>query len=142
MNCSAPATTALVAALLSIGASSAANACSKTPVSMQRWNASTVLFIGNSTPDTVRTGPGDVHYRVSEGHFGRPGDRIIHGQSVEIESLSAVDRKILPPGVKRVVLVPWDYGADCSPTPWTGTARWITPRTPGLYHAQLRSKSH
>ena len=134
--------TALFAALASIAASSTAYACSKTPVSIQRWSSSTVLFLGNATADSVRTGPGDVEYRVSEGHFGRAGDRIIHGQLVDIESLSPVDRKLLPAGVKQVVLVPWDYGADCRPTPWTRTARWMEPGTRGIYQAELRGRSH
>lgn len=142
MNCTAPTTAALLATLLASAAPRTAAACSKVPVSIQRWSESTVLFIGRATGDTARTGPGDVSYVVTPGHFGPARDRIIYGQSIEIEALSPIDRKLLPAGVKRVVLVPWDYGADCSSTPWTRTARWITPGTRGIYHASLRSKSH
>lgn len=142
MNRTAPTATALVASLLTLGAASPASACSKVPVSIQRWSEATVLFIGRATADTLRAGPGDVSYGITQGHFGPAGDRIIHGQLIDVESLSSVDRTLLPLGVQRVVLVPWDYGADCSPTPWTRTARWITPGTRGIYHAELRKKSH
>lgn len=145
MNCtrSRSASTALLAAtLLSLGAPFSAHACSKTPVHIQRFSENTVLFIGRATGDSVRTGPGDVKYSLLDGHFGRAGDRIIYGQTIDVESLSSIDRKLLPAGVKRVVLVPWDYGADCSPTPWTSSARWITPGTRGIYNAVLRNKSH
>lgn len=134
--------TTLAAGMISFTLPSIAAACSKIPVTVQRWSESTVLFIGRATADTIRTGPGDVSYGITGGHFGRAGNRVIYGQSIDVESLSPVDRRLLPAGVKRVVLVPWDYGADCSVTPWTNTARWIQPGTRGIYHAALRHKQH
>lgn len=98
--------------------------------------------MGRATGDTARTGPGDVNYGIADGHFGRAGDRIIYGQTVDIETLSPVDQRLLPSGVKRVVLVPWDYGADCSATPWTKSAQFIAPGRRGVYSATLRNKSH
>jgi len=143
MHRTAPtAAAALVASLLTLGAASPAAACSKVPVSIQRWSEATVIFLGRATADTVRTGPEDVSYGITQGHFGPAGNRIIQGQLINVDSLPSVDRKLLPAAVKQVVLVPWDYGADCSPTPWTRTARWIPPGTRGIYHAALRNKSH
>lgn len=128
--------------ILATGSSQDVYACSKVPVNIQRWSKSTVLFMGIATEDTVKTGPGDVTYSIATGHFGPAGDRPIYGQVVSVEKLPTVDAKRLPKGVSKVILVPWDYGADCSSTPYTRSVRWIKPGTRGLYNAALRSESH
>lgn len=117
------------------------DACSKVPVSIQRWSRNTVLFVGVAQADTMLAGAGTVGFTVAPGHFGRAGTRSIFGQVVSVESLPSVDRKLLPRETTRVLLVPWDYGADCRPTPWMRSAQWIPSGTRGIYNAQLRERT-
>ena len=128
------------AALLMV-APTTARACSKLPfltVQMPRG----VHLVGTVQADTVAAGPGDVRYAVSAGHYGPARERPIYGQVVEIERIGGLAARGLAPAVKRVVLVPWGYGPDCRPTPWTRSARWVAPGTRGLFTATLRDPAH
>ena len=42
----------------------------------------------------------------------------------------------LAPG--PIVLVPWAYGPDCAPLPWTEARPWTPPTTAAFYTARLR----
>ena len=119
-----------------------ANACSMVPITIQRFTSNTVNFIGTALADTVQTGPGDIKYEVAGGHFGPARDRVIFGQRVSVEQLSAAERRLLPGNTREMILVPWDYDAACQPTPWSRSARWIPSGTRGIYNARLRAPSH
>jgi len=72
-----------------------------------------------------------------------PGSaRAIYGQRVRIDQLGERARRALPPGVRDVVLVPWAYGPDCRPLPWSRSARWVTDTRSGVFAAQLRPREH
>jgi hypothetical protein len=98
-------------------------------------------FIGIASGDTVFAGPGDVKYDVAPGHFGPPVDRRIYGQRVAVERVGGPAADQLR-GFSHVVLVPWDYAADCTPTPWARSARWVDADTRGFFIARLRDKAH
>lgn len=120
----------------------AAYACSKVPVTVQRWSPNTVNFIGTALADTVKTGPGGIRYVIESGHFGPAGDRVIYGQRVAVERLPLAEQKMLPSGARELILIPWDYTASCEPTPWTRSARWLPVGTRGIYNAILRAPEH
>jgi hypothetical protein len=90
----------------------------------------------------VLVGPGGVEYRSAPGHFGPAVERAIYGQVVDAERLGGLAARKLPPDTKRVVLVPWDYGADCQPTPWARSARWVEPGDHGFFTGVLREREH
>ncbi|HEU4557961.1 MAG TPA: hypothetical protein VFS20_08935 [Longimicrobium sp.] len=128
-------------AALLLAAPTAARACSKLPfVSVQVPRG--VHLIATVRADTVAAGPGDVRYVVRAGHYGPARERPIYGQVVDVERMGGLAARGLDPAVKRVVLVPWGYGADCGPTPWTRSARWVAPGTRGLFTATLRDPAH
>lgn len=120
---------------------SVAAACSWGPFPTIRSEGLTFL-IGTAVADTVRAGPGAVKYSVADGHLGPAGNRVIFGQVVSVERLTGFDGARLPANVPQVVLVPWDYGPDCTPTPLIQTARWVTPGLRGLFRGILRARSH
>ena len=116
------------------------------------WESSTrrpgrVEFLGAPTPDTVLAGAGAMPSGSGPGHLGptRAG-RAIHGQVVRVRRLSAAADPALAAAVKRaggrVVLVPWDYGPDCSPLPWGRSARWLPDPVGGLFTAVPRDPAH
>ncbi len=128
-------------AALLLSAPTAARACSRA--GFPSWQTPDAAhLIATVGADTVAAGPGNVRYVVAMGHFGPAGERSIYGQVVEVERIGGLAAHRLDPSVKRVVLVPWDYGADCRTTPWTRSARWVRPGTRGLFTATLRDRAH
>jgi hypothetical protein len=95
-----------------------------------------VYVLGTGDMDTVLTGPGLVQYDTGDGHFGAGPDRPIHGQRFAVEHIGSPAS--LPPSVTSVVLVPWDYGADCRTTPWGRSARWLPANERTLIIGSLR----
>ncbi len=118
-----------------------AHACSLAGVNSVRAS-NLAHFIATATADTLLAGPGTRQYRVQEGHFGPAGDRTIYGQVVDVDRAGGLALARVPGRFTRAVLVPWDYGADCMPTPYTRTARWVQPGTRGLFVAVLRDSAH
>ena len=124
--------------IASLAVSQPAGACSLIPGLMPTWRAGQALMLATSTSDTVRAGPGSVKWREAPGHNGATGRAVIYGQVMIVDSSRG-------PGASasgRAVLVPWDYGPDCMPTPWGGTAKWRRPGTYGLYKAILREPKY
>lgn len=119
----------------------ASHACSKVGFYPVR-SASTAHFIGMSMADTVFAGAGSVRYVVAPGHSGPAGARAVFGQVVSVERIGGLAPRALRQPVRRVVLVPWDYAADCTPTPWTRSAAWVEPGTRGLFTGVLRDSAH
>ena len=112
-----------------------------TPVGLPIGRSSDdVFFIGTALPDTVLAGAGHEEWSTGPGHsgFGRP--RKIYGQLVQIEQLRGLSATRLPPATKRVVLVPWDYGPDCSTVVWGQSARWVAPENRVVFKATLRPR--
>lgn len=126
---------------VSLGAAAApAAACSlRAPWGLR--DGSSVPFLATAMPDTLPAGAGTMRVTVQMGHFGRGVPRAIHGQRVRIDSLGARGRRTVGDAT-HAVLVPWDYGADCSPVTWGRSARWIAPGTQGLFTAALRPREH
>lgn len=128
---------ALAAPLLLAGE---ARACSMSGVVL--WRAPTLAhLIGTAMEDTVLAGSGRVRYQVAQGHSGPAGERVVYGQVVEAERIGGLAASRIPPGTRRVLLVPWDYGPDCTPTPWTQSARWVPPGERGVFHGVLRDSA-
>jgi hypothetical protein len=99
-------------------------------------------FIATATADTVFAGAGSVRYVVATGHSGPGRDRSVFGQVVSVTRTGGLAARTLRQPVERVVLVPWDYGADCTPIPWTKSAAWVAPGTHGLFTGVLRDSAH
>ncbi len=112
--------------------------CSKLSTGGVR-SSQTVYFIGRAQADTLLAGPGPVSYAVTPGHFGPGRDRSIYGQVVRPERMggSALSRVESP----VVLVVPWDYGADCTPTPWSASAQFIPVGHRGFYSLTLRDST-
>src|SRR5687768_4799114 len=107
-----------VAGGIALAVPAASHACSKVGFHAMR-SASTAHFIAMPMADTVFAGAGSVRYVVAPGHSGPAGARAVFGQVVSVERIGGLASRTLRQPVRRVVLVPWDYGADCTPTPWT-----------------------
>lgn len=104
-----------------------------------------VHFLGTARTDTIAAGAGDIKYRAEGGHFGHGRDRAIYGQLVDVEQLGSwrpEHLRALGTAVRQVILVPWDYAADCSPVPWSQTARWVPPGSRGHFEGTLRDSAH
>ena len=114
-----------------------AHACSFAPFPTTRDG---VHLIGTAMADTLLAGTGGMEHGTGPGHSGPGGDRAVYGQVVRVERLGGSEAASLPPGTDRVVLVAWDYGADCRTMLRTGTARWVEPGTRGLFWAGLRPR--
>lgn len=122
-------------------APAAAAVCSRSGFPIARWSSGATL-IATAGADTVLAGPGDVRYRVDEGHFGPAGERAVYGQLLQVERIGGMAAARLSPSVRQVLVVPWDYGADCRTTIWTRSARWVRPGTRGLFVVSLRDSAH
>ncbi len=126
----------------------AASACSLIPTfRVPSVQSSALRFLGHATGDTVPVGTGRVRLGTGDGHLGRPAAYgAIYGQVVRVERLAAEMSPTVSAAVRaasgRVVLVPWDYGADCRPLPWTQSARWLPDTVRGLYQGTLRDRAH
>jgi hypothetical protein len=124
----------------------AEGACSLKAPSMIRLRfPGAVAFIGVGEPDTVLAGPGAVQYSTEPGHFGPGTQRAIYGQVVRVDraerQLPDAFRKAIAEGDRTVVLVPWDYGADCRRVPWNRSARWLPPGSGGAFVAVMRDRA-
>ena len=119
----------------------ASHACSMVAYHAVRSNR-TAHFIGTAMGDTAFTGTGSVKYVVAQGHSGPAGRRAVFGQVVSVERIGGLASRALGQPLGRVVLVPWDYGADCTPTPWMRSAAWVEPGTRGLFTGVLRDSAH
>lgn len=86
------------------------------------------FFLGIARPDTVH---------VPRHPEGLPGEAALHGQRIEVLRAGGAAAGTATPG-DAVVVVPWDYGADCKPLPRRGSARFAEPGTVGLYLVSLR----
>jgi hypothetical protein len=126
---------ALLAAIALLAPS--AHACTLSPVHYTR-SVRLVLFLGAARTDTLLVGSGGVTVSPEAGHFGAGPAREVYGQVVGVERVGEPWQSLLPRGTREVVLVPWDYAADCSPVFWSRSARWLAPGTSGLFRGTLR----
>lgn len=60
------------------------------------------------------------------------------GQRVRLDKVSAGIPSI--GGSNEAIVVPWAFGSDCSPIPWSGSLIWIRPGMKGFITAWLRPK--
>lgn len=131
----------VAAALASSAVARSAEACSIRGIAVDR-RPGVLRFMVAFRADTALAGAGAVKPRNEMGHFGRGDRREIYGQLATVTDLPASSARILPPGTETVVLVPWDYAADCSTVPWGRSARWRAPGREGLMSAALRAREH
>ncbi len=96
-------------------------------------------FIGTARADTVAAGAGDVSYRVTGGHFGPARDGSIYGQVIAVERYAS-EATLSADEFPEAIIVPWDYGADCTPTPWSRSARFVKPGVRGFFLLPLRGR--
>lgn len=88
-----------------------------------------VPFIGTALGDTLLAGPGAMRPIVAMGHTGFGQPREIFGQQVHVDRIGTRARHAFPAGTTEVVLVPWEFDAECSPVAWGRSARWLDPGT-------------
>ena len=107
-------------------------------------------------PDTLLAGPGPVRPTGAEGHWGRAqDDSLVFGQLFRIQEYGgagaptldsalakgttlAKDTTLADDATREIVVVLWDYDADCKPTEWSGSARWAFPDSSLFLAAKLR----
>ena len=130
---------------LAIGAFPAARdgaaRCSKAVSFGPKWPG-TAYVLGAAGPDTILSGSGPVRYATGDGHFGRGANRPIYGQLFVVDRIGVPAADSLPTSVVNAVIVPWDYAADCRPTPWTRSARWLPVGERGLVTGALREQQY
>lgn len=127
-------------AMMLAGLSRSAAACSL----VAPWEINDPLmiaFIGSPLADTVLAGDGSRRPIVAMGHSGAGASRVAYGQRVRVDHVGNRARAALPPGTREVVLVPWDYAADCRPVAWGRSARWLPDSLSGLFRARLRPRA-
>jgi len=61
---------------------------------------------------------------------------------VHLDDVGGEAAKRLPVDGEHLIIVPWDYDADCRPLPWEGSARFLEPGEEGLMYATLRDPEH
>lgn len=61
---------------------------------------------------------------------------------VRLENVGGYNLQEHPLPNDTVVLVPWDYGPDCSPTTWGRSAQWLEPKRQIFFNAVLRDPSY
>ena len=132
----------IAAAATGLGIPSTADACSRYGFHPSFRSASTAHFIATATGDTIVAGPGAVKYVVAPCHSGPAGDRTVFGQVVSVRRIGGLAPRRAGVSYDRVVLVPWDYGPDCRPTPWMRSTVWVSAGTEGLFTAALRDSAH
>ncbi len=140
----APLRTAVARSLL-IGtmlasAATPVSACSLTPPWEYR-RAGRIEFVGTPVHDTVFAGPGIWTPTEGPGHFGPGRARAVYGQRVRVDRMTTHARRVLPAGVREVVLVPWDYGVDCATVPWSRSAGFLPDTLVGVFAAYLRPRA-
>jgi hypothetical protein len=118
-----------------------APACTMAPLQYTR-SVRVVLFLGAARTDTILVGSGGVSVTRAAGHFGAGPAREVYGQVVGVERVGEAWRSLIPRGTREVVLVPWDYAADCSPVFWSRSARWLPSSASGLFSGELRERQH
>jgi hypothetical protein len=131
----------VMAALLTGATPTPLEACSKaTFIDVQPE----LYFVFTALPDTVEAG-------WSGATFGsRPLSDMEHlapegplwAQVVRLDDVGGEAAKRLPVDSEYLIVVPWDYGADCRPLPWQRSARFLEPGEEGLMFATLRDPEH
>ncbi len=119
----------------------AGRACSLSGFPIAQGRATAFLVV-TTAADTVEAGAGDVSFEVSAEADEQRNPRTVYGQVADVERIGGAAARGLDPSVRRVVLVPWGYGADCRTTIWMSSARWVEPGTRGLFTAALRDRAH
>lgn len=95
-------------------------------------------FLGVVLPESTVAGPGSRPVRVAQGHFGPAREGPIYGQMVRIERWGGNAPALARVSSDTVVVVPWDYGADCATTPWARSWLWLRPGARFFFTPQLR----
>ncbi len=101
------------------------------------------LFIGTASVDSL---PGGGPKRILS--FSARDSVTIpapaFSQVVTIERLSTAAPSDLRTAISRsngrILLIPWEYGPDCSTLAWRGNALWMKPGTRGLFAGNLRPR--
>lgn len=130
----------LMAALLTVMTPASLEACTKGTFIAVRPE---LYFVFTALPDTVEaTWHGAVggHRLTGMDHAEKEGPR--WAQRIRLEQAGGEAAKRVPGDTEHLILVPWDYGADCSTLPWKRSARFLEPGQRGLMYAALRDPEH
>ena len=120
--------TLLGIALLWLGAAPAER-CSMRALITERPSWGT-LILAVALPDTVRASAHDFLPKSRLAWAGMPPIASWGQRFVALEVVAGTF-EIEPGG--EFVAVPWQYNSDCSPAPWTGSARWVEPGAEALF---------
>jgi hypothetical protein len=107
-------------------------------------NKAATLFIGVATADSlpggepVNRGPGPMQ-RDSRLLAAPPWSQVVTIQRLSTSAPATLADAISRNG-DRVLLIPWEYGPDCSPGTWSGSAIWMQPGTRGFFSGVVRPK--
>ena len=106
-------------------------------------DSATTYVLARATRDTVVVSePPEIRKRAGTVFAQHAvGGQLVELQRVEGPGAELVRRTVAVRRDPEVVMVPWQYGADCRPWYWGGTARWITPGTSGVLMVSLRPES-
>jgi hypothetical protein len=99
-----------------------------------------LYFVGTALRDTALAGRGAVIPSAYGGHWGRGTPRDVYGQVVRIELLPEDAPRELNDraGDQTIIVVPWDYDAECTPTYWSRSAAWVEAGLEDFYTVRLR----
>jgi hypothetical protein len=99
-------------------------------------------FIGIAQFDTLLAGPGSTEFKLDQGHYGRARERPIYGQLIRVEKWGGNQPALQAASGSTAVVVPWDYAADCSTTPWGGHWVWLRTGDRMVFSPQLRDRKY
>lgn len=94
-----------------------------------------LVFTGRATPAMLEAPVRGAGRRLEARFSGS-----VRAQLFEVDQLAGRDGAQVPPGTREVLVVPWDYAADCRPERWT-SERWVEAGTSGLIYGRLRAPS-
>ncbi len=105
-------------------------------------SGSDIAFLGSARPDTLGVPLVDAFTGMLSG-FSLPSlGSTRFGQLVDIDRLSLRRPADMPPGERRVVLVPWGLGSNCGLTRWIASSRWLPIGMRGILYGSLRERRH
>lgn len=133
----------VVAALIPTSSRTAVTAtvCSLIPFGRLKRD-SQPYFIGVAQFDTVLAGPGSKKFKLGQGHFGPARERPIYGQVVHVEKWGGNPPALQVARGTRAIVVPWDYAADCSTTPWGRHWVWLRAGDRMFFTPVLRDREY
>ncbi len=98
-----------------------------------------VRFSHDTVADLVRPRFNPERATAFEGYLSLRR-RTSYGQRATIDAVDGRSRW-RPPAGAAVILVPWEFGPDCEPFPFSQTAKWAQAEVPSVVTGWLRPKA-